>query len=434
MSNDKPKLGIVVGGGPAPGINSVIGAATISAINHGLEVIGFYDGFKWLVKGDTTHTSSLTIKDVSRIHLRGGSILNTSRKNLLEEKEGKMVPSPCKIQRVRQALDQLGIHYLVTIGGDDTAFSASLVSKEAGGKIKIAHVPKTIDNDLPLPGHMPTFGFQTARQVGTELVANLMEDARTAGRWYFVVAMGRSAGHLALGMGAAAGATVTLIPEEFPQKPLPFHWVCDVLEGAILKRKALGREDGVAVIAEGVGYKMDPQELQGMPGVEIKKDAAGHLRMAEVPLANLLRREVMKRLKDRELETTIVGVDLGYELRCAPPNAFDLEYTRALGCGAIRYLLQEADDAWTDPGAMISLQGGQLVPIPFSEILDPETGKTQVRKVDTNADSYSVARELMIRLERSDFEDEAQLQKLSEAAKMSVEDFQKQFGPVVGLG
>lgn len=432
MSNDKPKLGILVGGGPAPGINGVIGAATISALNHGLEVIGFYDGFKWLVKGDTTHMRCLTIQEVSRIHLLGGSVLRTSRENLLEDKEGKKVPSPAKIQQVRQALEQLGIQYLVTIGGDDTAFSASLVSKEVGGKIKVAHVPKTIDNDLPLPDLIPTFGFQTARQVGAELVANLMEDARTAGRWYFVVAMGRSAGHLALGMGAAAGATVTLIPEEFPQKPLPFHWVCDVLEGAVLKRKAMGREDGVAVIAEGVGYKMDPKELKDMPGVEIEIDLYGHLRMSEVPLANLLRREIMKRFKARGLKTTIVGVDLGYELRCAPPNAFDQEYTRALGCGAIRYLLQEGGAAGTEPGAMITLQEGQLVPIPFDDILDPETGKTQVRRVNTNTDSYSVARELMIRLERSDFEDEAQLQKLAETAAMSVEEFKTKFGPVVG--
>ncbi len=96
---------------------------------------------------------------------------------------------------VVKVLNSLGIRYLVTIGGDDTAYTATRVEHEAGGKIAVCHVPKTIDNDLPLPHGIPTFGFETARQLGTQLVENIMEDARTASRWYFVIAMGRSAGH-----------------------------------------------------------------------------------------------------------------------------------------------------------------------------------------------------------------------------------------------
>ena len=197
VNNRSQRLGILVGGGPAPGINSVISAITIEARNSNLEVIGIYDGFARLIEGDTTAVRQLTIPDVSNVHFQGGSILRTSRANPTRNKED--------LQRVVQGLKELGISYLVTIGGDDTAFSASEVSQASDGSIRVVHVPKTIDNDLPLPANMPTFGYETARHVGTGLVLNLMEDSRTTNRWYFVVAMGRSAGHLALGMGKAAG-------------------------------------------------------------------------------------------------------------------------------------------------------------------------------------------------------------------------------------
>ena len=163
----KGRLGILVGGGPAPGINGVIAAATIEGINNGFEVIGFRDGFKYLAQGDTHQCKPLTIRDVSGIHLRGGSILGTSRTNPTK--------SEASMQNVFKAFEKLGVTTLVTIGGDDTAFSASRVAKQSKGKIKVAHVPKTIDNDLPLPGSTPTFGFETARHYGVQIVRNLMK-------------------------------------------------------------------------------------------------------------------------------------------------------------------------------------------------------------------------------------------------------------------
>ena len=171
----------------------------------------------------------------------------------------------------------------------------------------MAHTPKTIDNDLPLPGGMPTFGFETARHVGTEMVLNLMEDSRTTNRWYFVVLMGRKAGHLALGVGKSAGATLTLIPEEFPGERIGLGDACDVLEGAILK----GRSDGLAVIAEGVGTKLDPGELADTPGVEVQYDNHGHLRLGEIPLATILKREVQRRFATRGDAISISEVTLG---------------------------------------------------------------------------------------------------------------------------
>ncbi len=419
------RLGILVGGGPAPGINSVISAATIKAITSGLEVIGIYDGFEHLMKGRTDMVRQLTIPDVSRIHFDGGSILRTSRANPTKTQQD--------LENTVKALKELGIRYLVTIGGDDTAFSASEVVKAAGGAIRVAHVPKTIDNDLPLPGGMPTFGFETARHVGTELVRNLMEDSRTTNRWYFVVAMGRKAGHLALGIGKAAGATITVIGEEFPKERITLAEVCDVLEGAILKRRVLGRKDGVAVIAEGIGEKIDPEELAQIPGVEVERDPHGHIRLGEIPLATILKREIQRRFRERGEKMTIVDVTLGYELRCAPPIPFDIDYTRTLGYGAVEFLLSEPKDDKVKQGGMVCLVGGKLEILPFDELRDPVTGRTKVRMVDINSEHYRVAREYMIRLEREDLENPEMLAKLADVAKMTPEEFKKKFAHVVGL-
>src|SRR5439155_964308 len=244
----KKTLAILVGGGPAPGINAVLAAATIEARNHGLRVLGCYDGFKWLVQGDTQHVVDLEINDTSRIHFDGGSIIRTSRTNPSKSAEG--------IRQVAEALQRLGVNHLITIGGDDTAYSASRLAKTVPG-LTVAHVPKTIDNDLPLPGDIVTFGFPTACNLGKELVRNLMQDAQTTERWFFITVMGRHAGHLALGIGGSAAATLTLIAEEFPEPQISLDRLADTLEGAIIKRRVQGREHGVAILSEGLGEKLD---------------------------------------------------------------------------------------------------------------------------------------------------------------------------------
>jgi 6-phosphofructokinase 1 len=397
-----------VGGGPAPGINGVISALTLEARTRARKVIGIYDGFQWLMHGDTNHTKELDHNDVSRIHFQGGSVLNTSRANPTKK--------AADLERVVAALESLGIGYLATIGGDDTMFAASQVARQAGGRIRVCHVPKTIDNDLPLPGEIPTFGFETARQLGSALVENLMEDSRTTGRWYFVVVMGRSAGHLALGIGKATGATLTLIPEEFAG-PIRITAVCDLLEGAILKRQALwNRSDGVAVIAEGLLEHMPAEELNGIEGVRIAHDSYGHLRLAEVDLAYILKSLVEHRFASRGAPLAVVHKNIGYELRSAPPIAFDCEYVRTLGYGAVEFLLNPNADAAKLDGALVALIHGKLEYLDFTRLQDAKTGKTRVRKVDIGAPSYKVAREYMIRLEKEDFSDANKLRLLAQAA------------------
>ena len=403
------KLGVVVGGGPAPGINGVISAVTFEASKQGLEVVGFYDGFKWLSKGDTTQTRKLVPDDISRIHMRGGSIIRTSRENPTKD--------PAKMANVIKALTDLGIKYLITIGGDDTAFTATQVEKAAAGKIAVCHVPKTIDNDLPLPHGVPTFGFETARQLGAQLVENLMEDAQTAFRWYYVVAMGRSAGHLALGMGMGAGATLTLIPEELGNK-ISWNKVVAILTGAIIKRKVLGRDHGVAVIAEGVAIRFDPEEMTILK--DVPRDEHGNIRLAEIPLADMLKKHVLEELKALGLKVTIIAKDIGYELRCQPPISFDREYTRYLGFSAVKFVVNGGS------GAMIMLKDGKSIPIKFADLIDPATKKTRIRTVDIDSDDYHMARRYMIRLEKQDLEG-AMLEKLAAAVKMSPADFKKKF-------
>lgn len=415
MTSPRTSVGILVGGGPAPGINSVISAATIRSIVGGCDVIGIFDGFKWLMEGSMSHVKPLSSEDVSRIHFRGGSLLGTSRANPTKKAE--------LFEQVLSTLARLGITRLITIGGDDTAYSALKLEEKAAGRLSVVHVPKTIDNDLDLPHGIPTFGFQTARHVGVEIVKNLMVDAHTTSRWYFVVTMGRKAGHLALGIGKAAGATVTLIPEEFRQRPVKLATLVDTLTAAIIKRASEGRFDGVAVLAEGLVEVLDPQDLGGLDHVE--RDQHGNIRLSEIDIGDVLKREVSRVLSGFGLTTTIVPKNVGYELRCADPIPFDMEYTRDLGYCAAQFLLDGGN------AAMVSIQEGRFTPIPFKQMLDPTTGRAKVRMVDVASESYQIARRYMIRLAPEDMADAQTVGRCASAVGLSADAFRERFRSIV---
>ena len=424
MTKRATRLGILVGGGPAPGINSVICAATIEAINSGWQVFGILDGFSHLMEGDISQVRALTLDDVSRIHSLGGSVLFTSRANPTK--------NPQQLAATVNALERLQLDALLSIGGDDTGYSAAIVANHAGGRVRVAHVPKTIDNDLPLPGDVPTFGYQTARHVGAEQVSNLMTDALTTRRWFFVVAMGRQAGHLAQGIGKSAGATITVIPEDFPPTgPIHLDHIVDILETAIYKRIAHGRPFGVAVLAEGLSLRFPPDELdRAMPHAE--RDDHGHVRLSEVHLHRLLCDLVRQRLAERGHKITIVAKNIGYELRSAPPIPFDIEYTRDLGYGAVDYLrgLLAAGDG-VEVGAMVTMQRGELVPLRFGTFNDPATGRPRVRTVNPQSEAYRVAREYQIRLEPSDLADASRLAALAAVANLTPDAFRERYGYIV---
>jgi 6-phosphofructokinase 1 len=431
-ASSKTRLGILCGGGPAPGINSVISAATIEAINSGWEVVGIRDGFKHLIAGRIDEVERLSIHDVSRIHGNGGSIVGIARDNPTMTDPAATDPS-WRLAKTIESIRALGLDALITIGGDGTAHSAMRVCEKFGGKLPVVHVPKTIDNDLPLPGGKSTFGFQTARHVGAAIVENLMTDAMTTSRWFFVVAMGRSAGHLALGIAKAAGATLAVIPEEFPRnEPIRLDEVVDVLETSMLKRIVHGRPFGVVLLAEGLGLRL-PREDVDRAEPNCERDQYGNLRLSELHLHRLLTRQVKQRFKQRGQEVSIVAKSIGYELRCARAIPFDVEYTRDLGCSAIDYLRRIRRGDRKEPGGMVAIEEGRLSPMPFGSFSDPQTGRTLVREVDITTESYQVARKYMIRLERDDLEDAAKLEALARAAQLSPAEFRARFAPVADL-
>src|SRR5439155_110100 len=290
MSAKKP-LAILVGGGPAPGINAVLAAATIEARNHGLRVLGCYDGFKWLVQGDTQHVVDLEINDTSRIHFDGGSIIRTSRTNPSKSAEA--------IHQVGDALQRLGVNHLITIGGDDTAYSASRLAKTVPG-LTVAHVPKTLGN--------------------------------------------------------------------------------------------------------------------------VERDAYGNVRLAELDIGHVLKDRVTASLKSRGVDVTIVAKDMCYELRCAPPGATDISYCRSLGYWAVRFLLEGGSSA------MVTIQAGRLVPIPFGLMVDPKTGKVRVRYVDVESEMYQTLSAYMIRLKPEDFTNPEALAALAKAGNLSETELLARFG------
>jgi len=415
------KIGILMGGGPAPGTNGVIHGATIVALESGYEVFGIYEGFRYLAEGKLVG-KELSIVDVSRIHLDGGCIIRTSRANPTKSED--------LLENCVNTLLSEQITHLIAIGGDDTAYSAYRVSKYAqeklGAQIQVVHVPKTIDNDLPLPEGIPTFGYETAREVGSKLVRNLLVDATTGQRWFLVIGMGRHAGHLAIGMGMSAGATVTVIPEEFGGKDIPLHRVTDIFVSTILKRMAMGRPYGILLGAEGLIEIICKDDLSQLENVEV--DAHGHIRLSEIDSAMLLKREVARELEALGVHgVRVVGKRIGYEVRCAPPNAYDVDYTRSLGQAAVEFLSEGGSHA------TISIQGNQIVPMPFDAMMDPETGRTEVRKVNLDSLTYRSAYRFMIRLKPEDAENEPLWAEMASLTNLTVGELKERFGYLCGI-
>lgn len=417
MIGIKNVIAIVCGGGPAPGINSVISGITNEATRHGWDVLGIYDGFSRLARGEKNYVR-LEPKDISHIHMAGGCILKMSRFNPTKKESD--------LRTVVETLTELGVTHLVTIGGDDTAYSSAAVSEEArkmGRTINVVHVPKTIDNDLPLPEGVPTFGFETARAFATTEIENLMEDARTTNnRWYFTIAMGRTAGHLALGMGRSAGAAITIIPEEFPQKKIPLQQLVDIITGSIVKRYLTGKNYGVAVIAEGVIEKIAPEDFKKLG--EVVTDEHGHIRYSELDFGEILKQAVLAEVKKIGIKVSIIDKEIGYELRCTAPIAYDIDYARSLGYSAVRFLMRG------DSGALISIQNNEAVPMRFEDIKVPATGKTRVRKVNIKSVQYRIARGSMMRMEKEDLDDPG----LANAYRMPPKEFKERYAYLFETG
>jgi len=270
-----------------------------------------------------------------------------------------------------------------------------------------------------LPEGIPTFGFETARATACEILTTLMEDARTSKRWFVVTLMGRNAGHLALGSAHSAGVTLAVVAEEFGGEKIGLDTLSRIVEGSILKSTAEGAPHGVVVLAEGLGECLDPADLKHLPDLPL--DEHGHIRLAEFPLGRLVRERVQEGLEEHGIPTTMVIKDIGYELRCVTPNAFDRDYTRDLGAGAVTTLLAGQSDV------MITRQNQEIVALPFDEILDPKTGKTRVRMLDTRTRSFANAKALQTRLSPEDLEDPESGRKIAAASNLGLNSLKTRF-------
>lgn len=373
-SNMKERIGIIVSGGPAPGINSVIASVVFAGHDLGYEVFGFQSGFEGLVNG--TPARLLTKQEMLPVSNTGGSILGTARFNPLKTPESKAI--------LVDVLEKNNIKKLVVIGGEGSATVSLQLSKEFPW-LNIAHVPKTIDNDLELPNHHPSFGFETARFSGTRMLRTLCSDAKTTRRWFIIKTMGRKAGFLALGLGIASGADLVLIPEQYENRVITVEDLVNNIMECVTAKYASGVDYGCVVIAEGL---LDCLNLSKFNQDDLPLDGAGRISFSEFALETLLVQELRKKSKSENLKLHFTPENIGYVLRCRHPVPFDIEYTRLLGYGAVKFLHKG------ERSFMIAKDLDFLTPIQLETLSDGQGG-IKSRKVDINSELYKVAQSFM---------------------------------------
>jgi len=361
----KDSIVLLCGGGPAPGINSVISSVAKVFLRDNYRVIGLNDGYKNLFTDNPT-TIDIDFELADTIFNQGGSILRMSRHK------------PSDLEFRTDFFINNNVKLLVTIGGDDTASSANRISKflaEKNVAIQNIHVPKTIDNDLPLPEGNPTFGYESAKQEGVRIGSTVYEDARTSGNWFVVAAMGREAGHLAFGIGAACHFPMIIIPEMFNKTDITFDKITRLIISAMIKRKINNVGYGVAIVSEGVFHFMSDAEIESS-GIQFTYDDHGHPELGNVSKAHIFNMLLQIRLKHLNINIKSRPVELGYELRCIRPIAFDIMYCSLLGLGVKRLF----DQGIT--GCMVtSDHRGDIAPLYLKDVED-EYGKVKTRLVN----------------------------------------------------
>jgi 6-phosphofructokinase 1 len=379
LSSGRKNFGIVVSGGPAPGINSVISASVIEATNRGYGVKGLVNGFHDITMGKPGSVVDLTTDMITTIYNKGGSIIGTSRFNPLKDEK--------LLGQFLAGLEANNIDKLIVIGGEGSAY-LSLKLSQLHSNLSIVHVPKTIDNDLVLPSNHPSFGFETAMHAGTKIVEILREDAKTCRRWFLVTTMGRKAGFLALGMGLAAGATSTLIPEEFAGVAPSPDDIAAIILSSIRKRISMGKNYGVIVLAEGIIDCIDASKSEALQSCV--KDDMGRIRYSQVELGDVIIPPLKRMLKEVNIDVHMITKNIGYELRCCDPISFDVEYSKFLGYGAVQHILGG------NSGIMVTRDFDRLGFIPLDSMAG-SNGVIKSRGVDLSSDLYRVSRSFMIR-------------------------------------
>jgi 6-phosphofructokinase 1 len=373
----KEAIAILTGGGPAPGMNTVVGSVSKTFLGKGYRVIGLHEGYTGLFNS-SPRTVDIDYPLADDIFNRGGSYLQMSRfkptdKNFTEDFNLDFFTGN-------------NIKLLVTVGGDDTASTANRIAKfleEKKYSIANIHVPKTIDNDLPLPCGAPTFGYESALDKGAAIGRAVYVDARTSGNWFVVAAMGRSAGHLAFGIGTACHYPMSVIPEMFNKTEITVEKIVNLVISSIVKRKLMGMDYGCAVISEGVFHELSAEEIK-KSGVNFSYDEHGHPELGKVSKAHIFNEMLEKKLKTLGIKVKSRPVEIGYEVRCQTPVAFDLVYCSSLGMG----VWQLFSDGKT--GCMVFVdQSGCVSPLYLKDLQDHVTGKIPPRMVDISSDNFS---------------------------------------------
>ena len=379
---------IICGGGPAPGINTVISTVAKVFLKSGYRVIGLHGGYKSLFNDNPSMIDfNFTLAD--DIQKQGGSAIEMSRYK------------PKDSEFNARFFVEYNVKLLVTIGGDDTASTANRISMFLGQndiKIQNIHVPKTIDNDLPLPEGSPTFGYYSAKDEGVRIAQTVYEDARTSGNWFVVSAMGREAGHLAFGIGAACHLPMIIIPEMFNKTTLTFDKITRLIISSIVKRKILGIRYGVAIVSEGVFHFMTDEEIISS-GVNFTFDDHGHPELGNVSKAHIYNMLLQYKLKEINLDIKSRPVELGYELRCVRPVSFDLMY-----CGLLGYGVKVLFDQGISGAIVTSDPAGNCIPLYLKDLAD-SNGKIKPRLVNMNGEKVKmVMNEGMQYLGEEDYE------------------------------
>ena len=389
----KEAIAILTGGGPAPGMNTVVGSVAKTFLAKGYRVIGLHYGYSGLFNPNPRF-EDLDMFRVDYIFNQGGSYLTMSRFKPTDEDFEKNFNL--------DFFKENNIKLLVTVGGDDTASTANRIAKFLEAKqypIANIHVPKTIDNDLPLPAGMPTFGYQSAKNAGSVIGRAVYNDARTSANWFVVAAMGRSAGHLAFGIASACHYPMIIIPEMFNKTKITIDKIVSLIVSSIVKRKLMNMDYGVAMVSEGVFHSLDEEEIL-KSGINFSYDDHGHPELGKVSKAEMFNTLLEKRCKALGIKVKSRPVEIGYEVRCQTPCAFDLVYCSQLGMGVYK-LFSEGKT-----GCMVYIsQEGYVSPLYLKDLQDPETGKIPPRLVDINADKiHQVIDNLMHYITPEDYE------------------------------
>jgi 6-phosphofructokinase 1 len=292
--------------------------------------IGFHDGFDWLAQRYTDEQHELTIDEVSRVHLDGGVLLGSSRRDVTRDPES--------MENTGAALAKLKIDALVCIGGDDMVRSAGRRHRSAAGVVKVVQVPRSIDNDLWLPLPLQRWATNRRAMPASGIVKSLMEDARRPGRGTSRRDDGPPTGHLTLGIGKAVERDLHDHPRRIPEAPISLSGIADIVEGSIIKRRAMGKSYGVASFPEALVERFSPREVAELQDAD--RDAQGNIRVNGIDLGRNVKTAVQVRLEQRGIKVTSRRQDdrLRTSVRSADPARRRVRL--AIWVRAVTYLVE----------------------------------------------------------------------------------------------